>query len=236
MKRPTRKPTTKHSLDGGQNTIPNISWIEKASPPISCDSMPRNTGRGRHLPWTRFGLLACLLLMLGCATESPPPDGPPAPRAVRRDRGLFPLDEGRIWVFVRPRVDRRVTVRAAPALGATRLEVVGPEDTVFAKMAWMGNDLLMAGPGSAPAVLLRLPAREGAEWVAAPGLRARVLADERVSVPAGDFHCVVVRFVGEGLRETYWMAPGVGFVRILREKGDVRDEAALIRYARGTTR
>lgn len=176
--------------------------------------------------------------MLGCVTEPPPPDGPPEPRPVRRDRGLFPLDEGRIWVFVRPRVGRRVTVRAAPesASGATRLEVVGPKDTVFAKMAWMGNDLMMAGPGNAPAVLLRLPAREGAEWVAAPGLRARVLADERVVVPAGAFRCVVIRFDGEGLRETYWMAPGVGFVRILREKGEARDEAALVRYAGAMTR
>jgi hypothetical protein len=88
-------------------------------------------------------------------------------------------------------------------------------------------------------VLLRLPARPGTGWQAAPGLRARVLPDERVTVPAGTFDCVVVLVAsaepGEPSRETYWIAPGVGFVRVLRARGDAREEAVLVAWSPGAT-
>jgi hypothetical protein len=182
--------------------------------------------------------MTCLLMSLACASGTLPSKGDPGLRPVSRDKALFPLEEGRIWTFERPRVARRVTVRATaePTTAVTRLDVVGPKGAVFARLAWMGSDLLMGGPGRKAAILVRLPAREGDEWVAAPGLSARVLADESVTVPAGDFRCLVVRFTGDGLSETYWMAPGVGFVRILREQGEVRDEALLVSYASGKAR
>jgi len=96
-------------------------------------------------------------------------------------------------------------------------------------MRWRGRDLVIAMPGREDAVLLRLPGRPGAAWDAAPGVRATVRGDETISTMAGSFSCVVIDLVrGPAARETYWLAPGVGFVRVVREAGGRREEAVLV--------
>jgi hypothetical protein len=113
---------------------------------------------------------------------------------------------------------------------SARLRIEGREDETFARLGWRGPQLRMTQPGRVEVVLLRLPARPGMTWSAASGVRARMLEDVEVRVPAGRFRCAVVRLEGGPVRETYWVASGVGFVRVLREGPGGREEAVLAAF------
>jgi hypothetical protein len=131
-----------------------------------------------------------------------------------------------------------VALRAEPDGNrlAARLVIEGSGDRTRMRLRWQGTELLMGGPPEADVVLLRLPAPPGATWTAGPEIRGAVLPDERIAVPAGTFDCVVVRLAREGATETYWIAPGVGFVRIVQSRGGVREEAVLARWSPGPAR
>ena len=115
----------------------------------------------------------------------------------------------------------------AGAARSARLRIEGSTDATYARLGWRGPELRMTQPGRAEVVLLRLPARSGMAWTAASGVRAKMLEDAEIRVPAGRFRCVVVLLEGGPVRETYWVAPGVGFVRVLREGPGGREEAVL---------
>jgi len=182
--------------------------------------------RSSRLPWLLLGLA----VLASCAGESGA-IRPSAPRGIARDQRLFPLDEGVVRTFEKRPGGARVSVRTVAEAGGgwTRFLVVGKRDATFARMRWRGRDLVIAMPEREDAVLLRLPGKPGASWDAAPGVRATVKRDETLTTSAGSFPCVVIELArGPAAREVYWLAPGVGFVRVMREAGARREEAVLV--------
>ena len=186
---------------------------------------------------TPGAVLSTLLTLLALACCGSPPPGPEREAGtVSRDRLLFPMEAGRTWSFERRGTAGSVTVVAegGETAKAARLRVAGKDGATYALVAWRGPELRLTQPERREVILLRLPARPGMAWTAAPGVRATMLEDATVRVPAGTFRCAVVRLVGgDGVRETYWVAPGVGFVRVLREGPAGREEAVLAGYAPG---
>ncbi len=175
-------------------------------------------------------LVMSLSILASCAGGTGATRAGP-PRTIARDQRLFPLEEGLTRTFEKRPGGARVSVRTvAEGDGTwTRFLVVGKADATFARMRWRGRDLVIAMPEREEAVLLRLPGRPGAAWDAAPGVRATVRGDESVTTTAGSFSCVVIDLVrGPTSRETYWLAPGVGFIRVVRETGERREEAILV--------
>jgi hypothetical protein len=184
--------------------------------------------------WDILVLLTLFLVAPGCESAGDGRTTSTARPRVERDRLVFPLDEGRTWVYAPAGGGKKVTVRSEAEADprAVRLRIVGSEDATFARLRWDDRDLVMGSGGKSPGVvLLRLPARAESVWTAAPGVRAKVLRDERISVPAGTFDCIVVALSGAGASERYWIAHGVGFVRVLRERGGRREEATLVSTA-----
>jgi hypothetical protein len=154
---------------------------------------------------------------------------------IPRDRSIVPHKPGRTTTFIQPGRDTPVVLRTELDGEWTRFAVVNQPDRTFARVRWREDDLMMRMDGRTDVVLLRLPGKVGSTWTAAPGVQAEVLPDARPTVPAGRFACVVVRLTSEpAMQQTFWLCPGLGFVRIVREAGAQRDEMVLARIRSAT--
>ena len=199
----------------------NISWLSSLLSTISSVFCSRPGWR----PALALRLVLLAAVLAACETSSRRES---VEVSIERDRTIVPLDPGRTITFAKTGSAARVSLRTERDGDGTKFAVIGKPGQSFASMAWRGSDLVMKMEGRHEAVLLRLPGRVGSSWTAAPGIRATVLPDARITVPAGTFACVVIRLAeGPSVRETYWLCPGVGFVRVVREAGGKRDEAVL---------
>jgi hypothetical protein len=177
-----------------------------------------------------FAALVVCTLFLPSAGSAPRPKLPPGPE-------YFPTQLGTTWVYEQ---DGDESVRTVSAVATTGGETIATL-TVTGRGEWVERVAVtpagvfrraLAGSEFEPSLcLLQLPAKVGAAWDAVEPVRPGALAhggrmtvgeEETVTVPAGTFKTVPVRWEittwdGEELEDpetyTYWYAPGVGLIQ-----------------------
>lgn len=200
---------------------------------------------------------------LGAPIRGEPIEGP-GPRIERADLGLVPGASWRALRTLRGAEDLRVEVATTVEADSTGLWVRrAPEafdSTVALHVVESGPALLLDGfegrlfgPGRGadllPLVLYRFPIALGDTWLALrrPGLgggiriERRVAAAERIRTPMGALDCLRIetrlligRLRREPLIHVEWVAPGVGQVREMSFRGELRSMSWEERLTEGT--
>ncbi len=177
-----------------------------------------------------FAALIASTVLVSSAGSAPRPKLPPGPE-------YFPTQVGTTWVYEQGGEESVRTVTAVASAGGETVATM----TVTGRGEWAERVAVtpagvyrraLGGSEFEPSLcLLQLPAKVGATWDAVEPVRAGALAhggrmtvgeEEAVTVPAGTFKAVPVRWEittwdGEELEEpetyTYWYAPGIGLVQ-----------------------
>lgn len=164
------------------------------------------------LELTPVRTLACVLLLLGCASGQPHTSRAPADLSPR---SLYPLRQGAAWSYDVDAGDGQ------PVLATARvLQVQGDMAEVQSGQAVLRYTLAPDGilRADAGTYLLRAPIALGNRWSSGLSTVAQVTAlDQRIETPAGRFEaCVTVTEhnddSGRQVATTY--CPGVGPVRV----------------------
>jgi hypothetical protein len=101
-----------------------------------------------------------------------------------------------------------VTVRREPPRGPAKTILIAVSETGISRV--VEGDQVQ----TEPELLLKLPAKVGTTWEAS-GTKHEVMAEENVTVPAGEYNAAKVAMITSPTdTTTLWFAPGVGLVRM----------------------
>jgi hypothetical protein len=179
---------------------------------------------------TRAGLLA--VAVAGCAIDRPIHplrlEGFPGEPIAK---GLFPLRDGMRWEFADERNDGRELVLELRAKGDA-FELAGAREG-SAELRIRDGYLEVLRDGDLVDRPLRLEGKAG-DWWKAAGARCTVFGYDRLDVLGETKRALVVAVERGRVRDLYWFAEGMGWVRIRTERdGNAVRDARLRRFDAG---